>query len=139
MCYFEGLWEIDINNRSSQVAYALLETLTEVLTRKLTIAFLSDIYKNEDTSYFEEIFSRKGAYKKTTNYFNKFFDALGREDIFDKIMEMLQNIDDPNKNPEKIVENLLNIVNERIKEKELSTQNIINILVGEKSLLDILK
>jgi len=136
------LWKIDITDYYGKIAYIVLETLTEVLTRRLTINFLSDIYKNRELSYFKEIFNRKGAYKKTTDYFNKFFDDLDRKDIFDKIGKMLQTIDDPNdKDPkENIVESLLVIINERLeKVKKLHETDIVNILVGEKTLSDILE
>jgi len=127
------LWRIDITDYDGKIAYIILETLTEVLTRKLVIDFFSNIYKNRESSYFKEIFNKRGAYKTTTNYFDRFFQELNRVDIFDKVGRMLQNIDDPNKNPKKIVERLLDIVNEKLeKRKELNKTDIINILGGKK-------
>jgi len=134
----KGLWKIDTMDYDGQVAYVILETLTEILSRRLTIDFLSDIYKNKELFYFKEILNRSGAYNKTTSCFNKFFQELGKVNIFDKIVDMLKNIDDPNKNPKKIIKSLLVIINDGTeRRKELKRKDIINILLGKKTLGDI--
>jgi len=133
------LWKIDVNDRNGQIAYAMLETLTEVSTRKLTITFLTNIYGNEKKSYFEDIFNRRGGYKDTANRFDSFFKSLDRKtipnerkDIFNEIVKMLQVINDLNKNPNEIVERLLDIVNENKKQKDkLTGKHIENILLGK--------
>ena len=105
---------------------------TEVLTRKLTIAFLSNIYVNEKKSYFEGIFNRSGGYKDTANRFDLFLKSLDRKNIFNEIGKMLQTIDDPNKNPNEIVESLLDIVNVNKEQKDkLTGKHIENILLGK--------
>jgi len=122
------LWKIDKTERDGKIAYILSETLTELIGQKFTINYLCDIYGKKEASYFAEILNKNGAYNITTDRFRKFFNSLGKKNILNEIEEKLKIIDH-----KKIVNSLLDIINEnRRQEEEFTKTDIENILLGRK-------
>ena len=122
------LWKIDKTERDGKIAYILSETLTELIGQKFTINYLCDIYGKKEASYFARILNKNGAYNITADRFRKFFNSLGKKNILNEIKEKLKIIDH-----KKIVNSLLDIINEnRRQEEEFTKTDIENILLGRK-------